>query len=283
MSRFDTLIQPHELARHLEDERWVLLDCRFDLANPSAGEAAFAAGHIPGAQYAHLDRDLSSPITSTSGRHPLPPAAQLAARLADWGVGNDSQVVAYDAANSAHASRAWWLLRWLGHMDVAVLDGGLAAWKKAGLPVQTEVRTRARRPFVAKPRDAAWLSTAAVAQTVGTGEVALIDARGADRFAGQNETLDPVAGHVPGARNHPFPTNLDAENRFLPASQLRSRWSQTLAGAPSAQAVLMCGSGVTACHNLLALEIAGLAGGRLYAGSWSEWIRDPSRPVATGE
>ena len=282
MKRFTTLIQPLELRANLADPRWVLLDCRFDLANPGAGRLAWQAGHLPGAQYAHLDHDLSAPVGAASGRHPLPDAEVLAGRLGQWGIGNDSQVIAYDAANGAHAARLWWLLRWVGHTDVAVLDGGFAAWQRAQLPVDADVPKRPARQFVAQVRSAAWLTTAAVAESLVRGDIALIDARSADRFAGQNETIDPVAGHVPGARNHPFATNLDADNRFLPAPELRRRWSRTLGGAPSAQAVCMCGSGVTACHDLLALEIAGLGGARLYAGSWSEWIRDPSRPIATG-
>jgi thiosulfate/3-mercaptopyruvate sulfurtransferase len=289
MDRFTTLIQARELASHRDDPRWVVLDCRFDLANPSAGRAAWQAGHIPGARYAHLDEDLSSPIRADTGRHPLPDPATLAGRLGAWGIDNDSQVVVYDAGNSAYAARAWWLLRWLGHEAVAVLDGGLAAWQRAGLPVDTEVPRPTPRGFVPRADDTRWLSTAAVANNLATRQtadtssgIALVDARGADRFEGRNETIDPVAGHVPGARSHPFATNLDAEGRFLPADELRRRWSRTLGDTPPAQVASMCGSGVTACQNLLALEIAGLHGARLYAGSWSEWIRDPRRPVATG-
>lgn len=281
MSRFTTVVQPHELQAHLADARWTVIDCRFDLANPAAGRLAYLAGHAPGAIYAHLDDDLASPIGPTSGRHPLPYPGELAARLGKWGVGNDSQVIAYDAANGAYAARLWWLLRWLGHGAVAVLDGGFAAWQRAGLPVESRIPQPTAARFVSHVRDAAWLSSDAVAESMAQGEIALVDARAADRFAGRNETIDPIAGHVPGARNHPFAANLDADNRFLPPAELRRRWLETLSGAPSAQAVCMCGSGVTACHDLLALEIAGLAGARLYAGSWSEWIRDTSRPVAT--
>jgi thiosulfate/3-mercaptopyruvate sulfurtransferase len=278
-----TLIQPQELQAHLTDARWRVFDCRFDLTNPAAGRAAYRAGHIPGAIYAHLDEDLSSPVGPTTGRHPLPDPRAFAERLGAWGVSNDSQVVAYDAANGAYAARLWWLLRWLGHHAVAVLDGGLAAWQRAGLPLDSRTPEPARARFIPHVRDAASLTTDAVADALADGEIALIDARGADRFAGRNETLDPIAGHVPGARNHPLARNLDADNRFLPAAELHRRWLETLGGAPSAQAVCMCGSGVTACHALLSLEIAGLSGARLYPGSWSEWIRDPSRPAATGD
>jgi thiosulfate/3-mercaptopyruvate sulfurtransferase len=278
-----TLIQPQELQAHLADGRWRIFDCRFELMNPAAGRAAYGAGHIPGAIYAHLDEDLSSPVGPTTGRHPLPDPHAFAERLGAWGVSNDSQVVAYDAANGAYAARLWWLLRWLGHHAVAVLDGGLAAWQRAGLPLDSRIPEPGRARFVPHVRDAAWLTSDAVAEALADGDIALIDARAADRFAGRNETLDPIAGHVPGARNHPLATNLDADNRFLPAAELHRRWLETLGGAPSAQAVCMCGSGVTACHALLALEIAGLSGARLYSGSWSEWIRNPSRPVATGD
>ena len=282
MDRYTTLIQPQQLAPHLADPRWAVFDCRFDLADPGAGRRAYLAGHVPGAQYAHLDDDLAGPITQTSGRHPLPDPRAFAERLGRWGVGNDSQVVVYDGATGGIAARLWWMLRWLGHRDVAVLDGGFAAWQRAQLPVETETRARPAARFSGSPRDAAWIGSADLAECLARQDIALVDARASDRFAGRNETIDPVAGHVPGARNHPFAINLDADNRFLPALELHRRWSATLGGAPAAQAVCMCGSGVTACHNLLALEIAGLHGARLYPGSWSEWIRDPRRAVATG-
>lgn len=282
MNSQTTIIQPHELQPHLGDARWAVFDCRFDLASRDAGRLAHRAGHIPGAIYAHLDEDLSGPIGPATGRHPLPDPQAFCARLDAWGVGNDSQVIAYDAANGVYAARLWWLLRWVGHHAVAVLDGGFAAWQRAGLPVDSRTPALGPATFVPHVRDAAWLTTDAVAETLAGGDIALVDARAADRFAGRNETLDPIAGHVPGARNHPLTNNLDADQRFLPPAELRRRWLATLGGAPSAQAVCMCGSGVTACHSLLALEIAGLAGARLYPGSWSEWIRDPSRPVATG-
>ncbi len=293
MTTYATLIQARELAPHLGDARWVVIDCRFDLADTGAGRRAWQAAHIPGARYAHLDEDLSSAVRGDSGRHPLPNPVALAARLGQWGIGNqggdDAQVVAYDAGNSAYASRLWWLLRWLGHTDVAVLDGGFAAWQRAGLPVDSQTPALTPRRFVPHVDDTRWLSTAAVASSVARDPLAgpppaitLVDARGADRFEGRNETLDPVAGRIPGARNHPFAGNLDADGRFLPAAELRQRWGRTLGDTPASQVVSMCGSGVTACQNLLALETAGLSGARLYAGSWSEWIRDPSRPVATG-
>jgi len=279
---YQTLIQPAELASLLGDSELAILDCRFDLMRPGWGESEYAAAHIPGAQYAHLERDLSGPVGPHTGRHPLPDPQQLAATLGRWGIDHTVQVIAYDQGNGAFAARAWWLLRWLGARRVAVLDGGFAAWRAAGLPVTSEPASRAPRTFVPQPDTRAVLSTSEVEQALARGEIELVDARAADRFAGENETIDPVAGHVPGARNHPYAHNLGADGRFLPPGELRRRWLQTLGSAEARRVVAMCGSGVTACHNLLALEIAGLPGGRLYAGSWSEWIRDPARPVARG-
>ncbi len=285
-----TLIEPAELAAPLARAAadWAVIDCRFDLTRPDWGASAYAAGHVPSALYAHLDRDLSGPVGPATGRHPLPSPEQLAETLGRWGIDSAVQVVAYDQGNGAYAARLWWLLRWAGHQKVAVLNGGFAAWQQAGLPIATAVTSRQRRAFSTRPGAAQVVSTAELERAVhdkvlGSGSV-LVDARAADRFAGENETIDPIAGHIPGARNHPFARNVDSQGRFLPAGELRERWTATL-GAAAAQpgAVLaMCGSGVTACHNLLALEVAGLTGARLYAGSWSEWIRDPARPVARG-
>jgi thiosulfate/3-mercaptopyruvate sulfurtransferase len=282
MNPYTTLIQATELAEAPGRSAWTILDCRFDLAKPGWGEAAYSEGHLPGALYAHLDRDLSSPVTATSGRHPLPDPARFAALAGRWGVDAGTQVIAYDQGNGMYAARAWWLFRWLGHTRVAVLDGGLAAWSAAGLPLTRAIRERETREFIPRP-DASRLTDAdSLRRALGAGELRLTDARGADRFAGQNETIDPVAGHVPGAINHPFLRNLDEHGRFLSRLALRERWMATLDGRKPAETVAMCGSGVSACHNLLALEHAGLPGARLYAGSWSEWIRDPSRPVTTG-
>ena len=282
-----TLIEPAALAAHLAHPDWAIVDCRFDLARPEWGALAWAAGHVPNALYAHLDRDLSGPRTALTGRHPLPAIAALAATFGRWGIDKEVQVVAYDQDAGAYAARLWWLLRWLGHQQVAVLDGGFAAWERAGLPLEAAATVRAPRRFTAAPAGGLVVTTAALARIVAAGaltrgELTLVDARSADRFAGQNETLDPVAGHIPGARNHPFSGNLDAHGRFLSAPELRRSWADTLRERPAATLIAMCGSGVTACHNLLALEAAGLAGARLYAGSWSEWILDPARPVARG-
>ncbi|TLY78704.1 MAG: sulfurtransferase [Gammaproteobacteria bacterium] len=281
-----TLIEPTELATRLADPSWAILDCRFELAQPQWGASAYAAGHIPHALYAHLDEDLSGPVAASTGRHPLPEINALAETFGRWGIDAQVQVVAYDQGNGAYAARLWWLLRWMGHSRVAVLNGGFAAWQRAGLPVDAKPATRQPRRFVALPTANQVVTTAELERALARGELAtgeamlLVDARAADRFAGENETIDPVAGHVPGAHNHPFARNLEASGEFLPAPELRRRWQATLRKVPAERAISMCGSGVTACHNLLALEIAGLSGARLYAGSWSEWIRDPARPVA---
>jgi len=284
---YTTLIEPAELAAHTRDADWAVLDCRFELSRPDWGSSAYAQGHIPNAIYAHLERDLSGPVTSTSGRHPLPGPEAFAATLGRWGIDANVQVVAYDQGNGAYASRLWWLLRWVGHPRVAVLNGGFAAWQQAGSGVTQQAGVREPRDFIVRPPQGALVTTVELERLLAEARLSstertLVDARSADRFAGQNETIDPVAGHVPGARNHPFQQNLDAQGRFLPSDTLRARWLETLRGKAPTTAIAMCGSGVTACHNLLALEVAGLSGAQLYAGSWSEWIRDPRRAVERG-
>jgi thiosulfate/3-mercaptopyruvate sulfurtransferase len=282
-----TLIAPSALTAHLEDPDWAIIDCRFDLARPAWGAHAYAAGHIPHALYADLEHDLSAARTKLSGRHPLPQLPVLAATFGRWGIDAAVQVVAYDQGAGAFGARLWWLLRWLGHRRVAVLNGGFAAWERAGLPQSRAAEPRAPRQFTAAPDGSLLVAGATVAAAVSSGAVRrgqmlLVDARSADRFAGENETLDPVAGHIPGARNHPYAANHDAQGGWHSAEALRAAWDNTLRGVPPSQVVAMCGSGVTACHNLLALEVAGLSGARLYAGSWSEWITDPAHPVARG-
>lgn len=271
-----TLVSPADLMPRLADPRWVVVDCRFDLANPDAGEQAYVEGHIPSARYAHLDRDLSGEKTGTNGRHPLPTVEQMAARFGAMGIAPDTQVVAYDADSGMFAARLWWMLRFMGHDAVAVLDGGFARWVGAGGAVQPGRVTPTPVRFEANPRPAWRLD---VTEVAGGGCGQLIDARAPERFRGENETLDPVGGHIPGARNQFFQQNLSADKTFKPAEALRAQWSATLEGRSPADVVMYCGSGVTACHNLLALEIAGLSGARLYAGSWSEWSADPSRPI----
>ncbi len=277
-----TLIAATELAAHLDDPRWLIVDCRFDLMRPAAGETAYAEGHIPGAVYAHLDRDLAAPVTPASGRHPLPAPEDFARTLGRWGLTRDTQVVAYDADTGAYAARLWWLLRWAGHREVAVLDGGFKAWTSAGLPVTSDVRARTATHYEVHPDRSLWLDASQVDASVRSGAWRLLDARAPERFAGDVEPIDPVAGHVPGATNHPFALNLRSDGRFLPPEELRARFATSQTGIDDAHTIAMCGSGVTACHLLLALEAAGKPGAKLYAGSWSEWIRDPARAVAKG-
>ncbi len=268
---------------HAQLERWVVVDCRFDLADPEAGRRAWAQAHIPGARYAHLDADLSGPKRAELGRHPLPDPAALAAKLGAWGIGPDTAVVAYDAATGAMAAaRFWWLLRWLGHERVAVLDGGFNAWQVGGYRVDAEAPRIAPAVFAERHDDRLWLGSAEVLAGLDDPARVLIDARAAARYRGEVEPIDPVAGHIPGALNLPQDGNLGADGRFLPPEALRARFEAALGGRAPECVVHSCGSGVTACHNLLAMEAAGLAGSRLYAGSWSEWIRDPARPVARG-
>ena len=279
---FTTLISSDDLMPHLADPQWVVMDCRFVLAEPAAGERAYQQGHIPGARYAHLERDLSARVTVDSGRHPLPDKERLAAILAAWGIMPASQVVVYDDAGGAMAARLWWLLRWMGHSGVAVLDGGWGQWLQEGRAVSPEVPPPAPAAFTVQPPLVEWVSSAALQDAMLHQTIQVLDARAAERFRGDVEPIDAVAGHVPGAINRPLQHNLAADGRFLPAAELRRQFTALLGLVAPQQVVHMCGSGVTACHNLLAMEVAGLSGSRLYPGSWSEWIRDPSRPVAKG-
>lgn len=276
-----TLVDSALLAAHLDDPTWRIFDCRHQLSDPEAGARAYAAGHLPGASFLHLDHDLSGPRTGDNGRHPLPDPWRLAERLAAAGVSGTTQVIAYDDADGMFASRLWWLLRWLGHERVAVLDGGLGHWLAEGRPLVDQPPKVAAGVLPVMLRDWA-VSSETVLANLGNPHFCLIDARSPDRFRGENETLDPVAGHIPGAHNVFFRDNLAADGRFLPAAELRRLLLAQLAGSDPQQAVLSCGSGVTACHTLLAMEVAGLSGARLYAGSWSEWCSDPARPVTTG-
>jgi thiosulfate/3-mercaptopyruvate sulfurtransferase len=275
------LVRAEELAAHLRDPHWAVFDCRFSLADPGWGPRVYSEGHIPGARYAHLDQDISGPVGPASGRHPLPDPGRLADWLGRSGVGPGTQVVAYDDAGGGFAVRLWWLLRWLGHEAVAVLDGGLAAWLSAGGGLARDTPEPRPRRFRGVARPGAWIDSAALASHLASLQV--IDARAPERFRGEVEPIDPVAGHIPGAINLPMSGNLDAVGRFLPPDLLRARFAAALGGTPPERVVHSCGSGVNACHNLLAMELAGLSGSRLYAGSWSEWIRDPARPVATGD
>ena len=280
---FTTLIDHATLSAHLGDPRWVVLDARFDLAAPASGEARYREGHIAGARYLSLDAHLSGEKSGTNGRHPLPSPDVAAARFAALGIGPDTQVVIYDADMGMFAARGWWMLRWLGHRAVAVLDGGLAAWQRAGLPVTTIEGTWAPAPFVARVADDWRVPASDVQAHLGEAARILVDARANDRFRGENETIDPVGGHIPGAVNRFFQLNLTAEKTFKSPEALKAEWMPLVQGTDAARVVMYCGSGVTACHNLLALEHAGLPGARLFPGSWSEWCASPERPRATGE
>jgi len=276
------LISAANLAAHLDDPSWVVVDCRFTLTDPAAGPAAYARSHIPGARYANLDDDLARHPAPGDGRHPLPAAEDFAARLGAWGIGNDSTVAAYDEASGAIAARLWWLLGWLGHDRRLVLDGGFAAWNAAGLPVET--RKPAWRPTRFFPRrvaDDSVVEAAELPALQAAGSL-LVDARAAPRYRGEQEPIDPVAGHVPGAVNRPGSVNVEADGRFRAPEALRRELTELLGGRPAGELIAMCGSGVTACQLLLALAAVGLDGAKLYAGSWSEWIRDPQRPIAKG-
>lgn len=277
------LVSPADLAAHIDDPEVVVVDCRCDLAHPQAGRQAYAEGHLPGAVYADLEIDLSAEPGPLDGRHPLPDPEELASKLGAWGIGDDTQVVAYDDAGGAWAGRLWWLLRWLGHEQAAVLDGGVPAWIAEGYALSVDEVVCSPRSFTAYPDPAQMVDGATLAQELERGECRLVDVRAAARFRGEQEPIDPVAGHVPGAVNRPFAENLDPSGHFLPPVQLAEALHDLRAGLPPERVVAMCGSGVTACHLLLAMAHAGLPVGRLYPGSWSEWIRDPRRPVAVGE
>ncbi len=275
---YTTIITPEELLPLIEYEEIVILDCRHNLGDLGMGERAYTRSHLPGARFFHLDRDLSGPMNGQNGRHPLPEREAMAQRFASAGISGTSQVVAYDQDSGAMASRAWWLLRWLGHRRVAVLDGGMSAWVEAQLPL-TDAKPQPRAAEFHPQAGETLVDADDVLAHLDDSARALIDARGADRFRGENETLDPVAGHIPGALNRHFMRNLGEDGRFKAPATLRSEFTDLLAGRAPENAVHLCGSGVTACHNLLAMELAGLNGSRLYPGSWSEWISDPSRPV----
>ncbi|MFP5391080.1 MAG: sulfurtransferase [Gammaproteobacteria bacterium] len=279
-----TLISALDLAEHIDDPNWVIVDCRHDLMNLAFGREAYAAGHIKNAVFVDLETQLSGakrgPDGVFRGRHPLPERADLIAALQGLGISDATQVVAYDAHGGMFAARLWWLLRWIGHDAVAVLDGGLPAWQAAGLPVETHTPQRAPGSISEKPSLVAIASLGEVVDNLASGARQVVDARAADRFRGENETIDPVGGHIPGAKNRFFKDNLQGDGRFKAPDQLKAELGVAV-GDP-ARAIMQCGSGVTACHNLLALEVAGLPGAALYPGSWSEWCADSSRPVATG-
>jgi thiosulfate/3-mercaptopyruvate sulfurtransferase len=277
---FTTLVTTGELAGHLDDPHWVVFDCRHDLAKPGLGRTEYLAGHILGARFMHMDEDLAGPATGANGRHPLPDPAVFAAKLGAAGVGPGTQVVAYDAQGGVNASRLWWMLRWLGHDAVAVLDGGLGKWLREERPLTAEPPRERPARFEPRPRPLA-VDARLVLSRLRTPAMKLVDARSAERYRGEVEPIDPVAGHIPGSLNRFVRENLEG-GAFKPPGRLREEFLALLGGSAPEAVVHSCGSGVAACHNLLAMEIAGLPGSTLYPGSWSEWIADPARPRATG-
>lgn len=280
---FETIVSVEELRALIAQSADVLLlDCEFDLGDPDRGQALYRQGHLPGARYLDLERDLSGPVTGSNGRHPLPARTAFAETMRRLGLKSGQQAIVYDGNGGIFAARAWWMLRWLGHAAVAVLDGGRQAWVEAGAPLEAGEPPVAREgdfatdlPLVGQP-----VTADEVLANIDAGDSQVIDARDAQRFAGAPHPLDTASGHIPGASNRFYRDNLDEAGRFRPAAELAEAFDAALGGKPSEAAVLQCGSGVTACHNALAMEIAGRKGARLYPGSWSEWTSDPARPIA---
>lgn len=279
------LISTQDLQQRLQQEDLLLLDCRFALEDPAYGRRSYLEGHLPGAHFLDLEQDLSAPvIKGVTGRHPLPDPSALVERLRSCGLRQDSQVVLYDDGPGAFAARAWWLLVWLGKRDgLYLLDGGLKAWREAGLELTCAAPDNAPGDFCAEPDNSLVLTAEQLAVRLGTADLTLLDARALPRFRGEIEPIDPVAGHIPGAQCAAFTDNLGADGRFLPADELRQRFDALRGERPLENLVAYCGSGVTACHNLFAMNLAGYPLAPLYAGSWSEWITNPARPVATGQ
>ncbi len=274
------LVKTEELAKHLDDPNWVVFDTRHDLMDPAKGPKAYAAGHIPGAYFLHVDNDLAGKKTGTNGRHPLPPLDEFVAKVNASGLTPQTQVVVYDDLSGNFAVRLWWMLRWLGHDKVALLDGGFPKWAKEGRPVNAEVPAPRKGAFAPRPELGATVDVHFVDRFRESPEIVLLDARAAERFKGLQEPIDPVPGHIPGAVNRFWQKNLNPDGTFKPSEQLRGEYADLLGSANPASVVHMCGSGVTACHNMFAMELAGLDPGKLYVGSWSEWCSDRARPVA---
>ncbi len=279
---FNNLISVSELAGQLEDPSWAIIDCRFDLVDLDRGEAEYRQAHIPGAVYAHLERDLSAAPDGRNGRHPLPEPAVLAARFSALGIGAETQVVAYDASGGPFASRLWWSLHWLGHEAAAVLDGGFPAWVKDGHPLREGFEVRPPATFIPSSAKFGTSHAEQVLSAIQDNKHLLLDARAPERYRGEEEPLDSVAGHIPGAANYFWQLALDEEGKFRPADELRVEFETLLDGRAPEDVITYCGSGVTGAHLQLAMRHAGLEGMRLYPGSWSEWCADTHRPIAAG-
>lgn len=278
-----TILSPRQVYSHLGDYGLVIVDCRFELSNPDWGLLEYQIGHLPGAVYADLNKDLSGPITPTSGRHPLPDPEKFIQKAGEWGINSRSQVIVYDQDGGAYASRLWWLLRTYGHEAVAVLDGGIPAWLEAGYTLSSQKVSLKPAEFEGYPDPNQWVTTAEMELLLNDPSFIFIDARASERFRGEVEPIDRIAGHIPGAVNRPYTENLSSDGMLLLKEQLHQAFDDLLGKLSPDRIVTYCGSGVTSCHHLLAMEIAGLYGAKLYVGSWSEWIRDPSRPIATGD
>lgn len=278
---FTTTISVTELADHIDDPEWVIVDCRFKLADPQRGRLDYETAHIPGAVYAHLDDDLSGPILKgVTGRHPLPSVGKVSQVFSRFGIDSSVQVVAYDDMSGALAAgRVWWLLRWLGHEAAAVLNGGWQQWVNSKLAIRSGSEMRAERQFISHPRSDLIVTAEEVDAMRQDSHYQVLDARSADRFRGEDETIDPVPGHIPGAISAPYADNLNPDGTFRHKKSLKTRYKRLLGEVPADHVVSYCGSGVTATHDILAMMIAGLGESRLYAGSYSEWITDPNRPV----
>lgn len=283
--KFSTLISVEQLASHINDPDWAIIDCRFSLEEPSSGRKDYLEAHIPGAVYAHLDEDLCSPIIKgVTGRHPLPAVENMVMRSSDWGIDDSVQVVVYDDDGGAMAaSRLWWLLQWLGHEAVAVLNGGWSQWLQSGYPVTSGAESRVARQFTPQVQSMRLIETSEIRDRLSDPTLKIIDSRAAERYRGEIEPIDPIAGHIPGALLSPHLNVLDSKGIFLSADNLRQHFETLLGDVSAEEAAFYCGSGVTAVQNVLAMKYAGMGNARLYAGSWSEWIADPDRPFSTGD
>lgn len=278
---YKTLISTEQLQSRLHHDNIVIVDCRFELGDPNAGFKAYQKGHIPSAVYAHLDNDLSSTPTETTGRHPLPNLDEFKAKLGIWGIDADKQVVVYDQFHGAFASRLWWMLRYLGHEAVAVLNGGFPKWEQENRPTDNGIHQNQSKTFEGNPQAGWTVSASDVEQNIDDQQFKLIDSRSSDRFRGENETIDPAGGHIPGAINHFFGNNVDENGVMKSPETLRQQFEALIDQQAPSEAIFYCGSGVSACQNLLAMSHAGLEGAKLYVGSWSEWLKDPDRPIST--
>lgn len=278
---FQQLISTQELADQLSPRSWIILDCRFDLLNPTWGQLNYQQAHIPGSVFADLNLECSAPVTPLSGRHPLPDPESFVDQVSRWGIQPQTQVVVVDSTNGTYAARIWWMLRAIGHLNVAVLDGGFLKWQRENRPVESGIvnPTPVEYRYPATYSHMRVKSTIEILENIQTSRLLLLDARAPERYRGEIEPIDSVAGHIPGALNRPTAANLNPDGTFKAVDVLRKEYDHLLQGTPANQVVVYCGSGVTSCHNLLAMDVASFKGAALYPGSWSEWIRDPSRPI----